>query len=59
MVAETKIFLELDFSQMKKILSSSELHISSEVEIFGAADAWIKYDDCKKSSFGTVRQSLL
>ena len=37
-VSETESFLELSFHDMKKILSSNELHISSELQIFDAAD---------------------
>ena len=36
MVVETNNFLELDFSLVKKILLSSKLHITSELEVFYA-----------------------
>lgn len=44
MVAESKHFLELDFSVVKEILSSSQLKITSEIEVFRSADKWIRYD---------------
>lgn len=40
-VSATKNFLELDFSLVAKILPSSRLHVTSELEVFNAADAWI------------------
>ena len=53
-VAETKNFLELDFRIINKILSSSELNITSEVEIFKAADAWLRH----KIIDGNIAESL-
>ena len=44
MVVETNKFLELDSSLVKKILHSSELHITSELQVFNAAEAWINYN---------------
>ena len=38
MIAETDNFLQLDFKLVNKILSSSCLSITSEVEVFQAAD---------------------
>ena len=35
-VTETKNFLELEFVSLKKILSSSELLITSEIQVFNA-----------------------
>ena len=43
MVAKTKNFSELDFALVKKILQSSKLHITSELEVFNAANDWISY----------------
>ena len=42
-VAETNNFLELDFPLMKRIISSSNLHITSEIEVFSAANEWVSY----------------
>ena len=63
-MAETKNFLELDIESVKKVLLSSDLHITSEIEVFNAADAWIRYklNERKKHSKAllmTVRLSLL
>ena len=48
--AETHGFLELDFLSVAKILSSSQLHSTSEIEVFNAGDAWVshKIKDRKK-----------
>ena len=64
MVAETDNFLELDFALVKKILQSSKLHVTSELEIFYAANEWISYKLEERSKFAknlllTVRLPLL
>ena len=64
MVAETRNFLELDFPLIKNILYSSELHITSELEVCSAADDWISYSTEERSKFSkhlllTLRLSLL
>ena len=61
---DTKNYLELDFKLIRKILKSSELHITSEIEVFNAADNWISHNIEEKSNFAkslllTVRLSLL
>ena len=43
MVVETKNFLELSFELITKILSSSELNIHSELEVFNVANRWLEY----------------
>ena len=40
-VAKTENFQQLDLSNVNKILSSSELNISSELEVFNATDFWL------------------
>ena len=37
-IAKTENFRQLDFNNVNKILSSSELNISSELEVFNASD---------------------
>ena len=44
MVAESKNFLQLSYDAVLKILSSSQLNITSEIEVFRSADKWISYD---------------
>ena len=44
MIVETTGFLQLDHAHVSKILASSEVHVSSEIEIFSVADLWIGYD---------------
>ena len=45
-------FLELEFKEVAKIISSSELRIDSELEVLNAADSWIKYDFEKRRICG-------
>ena len=64
MVAETENFLGLDFSLVKKIFQSSKLHITSELEVFHAANDWISYKpeerfNLAKDLLLTVRLPLL
>ena len=63
-VFETRNFLEADFYFVRKILCSSELQITSELEVFHAANSWIKYKFEEREKFAedlllTVRLSLL
>ena len=44
MVVERNNFLYLDYNCISKILASSELLITSEVEVFNAANLWLNYD---------------
>ena len=44
MLATTDNFLELDFIHVLKILSSSQLAITSELEVYNAANAWISHN---------------
>ena len=62
--SETDNFLELDFHSLKMIISSSELHITSEIEVFNAVDAWISHDFSERNKhskhlLSKVRLSLL
>ena len=41
---ENNHHLYFDFELIKEILLSSNLKITSEIEVVNAADAWIKYD---------------
>ena len=61
-VAENDNFLQLDFSLVKKILQSSKLHITSELEVFNAANDWISIEERSKFAKDvllTVRHPLL
>ena len=49
-ITDTLNFLELDFQLIAKILSSSQLCITSEFEVFNAADAWIRHNFIKRSN---------
>ena len=64
MLVETKDFTELDIIQVKKILGSSELEITSEVEVVEAASLWLSYKSEERRKFvkdviTKVRFSLL
>ena len=48
-VAKTNNFLGLNISNINKILSSSKLYISSEIEVFNAADFWMSFKTSSKS----------
>ena len=56
MVVGSENFLNLSFSSLSKILSSSQLHITSELEIFDAADKWLSHS-LKRQTF--AKQLLL
>ena len=63
-IATTENFQQLDFNNVNKILSSSELNISSELEVFNASDFWLScesFDRCKfaKELFLKTRFPLL
>ena len=63
-VAETNNFLELNIVLVKKVLLSSLLYITSEIEVFTAADSWITYKLNRRKKHSkdllmTVRLSLL
>ena len=57
MVVETQSFLELNFELVAKILSSSEINIHSEVEVYNAAISWLKYKINDRSKY--AKQLLL
>ena len=64
MVVETKSFLELDYTLIAKILESSGLYITSELEVYNAAENWLIYDTEERCKFSNkmllkVRLSLL
>ena len=64
MVYATRMFLELNFSFIKKILASSELHIDSELEVLKALEMWIDFNINGRKQFAKdlllkVRLNLL
>ena len=50
-VVETESFLELEFSDLLKILKSSGLLITSELEVYDAAEKWIGGDIMERKMF--------
>ena len=64
MIAESGNFLELDFFRVLEILSSSQLLITSELEVYNSVNAWLSHNLQERSKFGkdlllTVRFPLL
>ena len=64
LVANCNNLIELDFFSLIKILSSSELNIDSELQVFNAADSWLSHDITERSKFAKellskVRLTLL
>ena len=48
---ETECFLELDYASVHKLLSSSNSHITSEIEVFDAVNSWITYNTEKRNKY--------
>ena len=62
--ADSKDFLELDFTLVAAILNSSELLIDSELQVFRAMNAWLNHNIIERSKYAKyllqrVRLSLL
>ena len=51
MLATTDNFMELDFIHVLKILSSSRLSITSELEVFNAANTWVSHNLKERRKF--------
>ena len=63
-IVETRNFLELDYAFVAKILASSALYITSEVEVYRSGHAWLRHKihdrkDYAKRLLLKVRLSLL
>ena len=50
-VSGSKNFLQLDFSSVIKILSSSELQVDSEMEVMAAAHNWLTHNCDERIKF--------
>ena len=50
-IIEDNKHLDLGFDSLKDLLSDSGLKLSSEIEVFNAADLWIKHDANERSRF--------
>ena len=61
MFADSPNFLELDSSSVAKILSSSEVHIDSELQVYNPADAWLSnnLNECTKFSKSILMRTRL
>ena len=63
-IVESTSFVELDYELVKRILSSQQLFLTSELEVLNAADTWVKHDIKARSMnalelLQTVRLPLL
>ena len=64
MIYLTSNFAELDFAHLWDILASSNLNVTSELEVLNAAERWLQYDVQQRNKHAkdllqTVRLSLL
>ena len=50
-VSDTDSFKQLDYTSISKILASSSLFITSEIEIFKVAERWLNYDIEERSKY--------
>ena len=51
MVVKTSSFLELNYLFVKKILSSVNLNITSELQVFNVIETWVNYDNTVRRQF--------
>ena len=63
-IAGSPKFLELNFKSVAKILSSDELNIDSELQVYFAANDWLSYNVEERSKFAgsllaSIRPTLL
>ena len=59
MIVDSDNFLELDFIFIKKILSSSELNIDLELQVFNVADSWLSHDITERSKYAKDLLSMV
>ena len=50
-LAETKNFLELEYIFVAKIFESSELYITSELEVYNSVKAWLNYNVSERQKY--------
>ena len=53
MISKSDKFLNLDIKLIKKILLSSSLSVTSEIQVFNAADAWLGHHFLEREKFAT------
>ena len=63
-VTESNNFVDLDFTCLRKILTSGELNIDSELQVLNAADRWLRHNVAERGKhardlLSKVRLSLL
>ena len=50
-VSDNVSFIHLEYNSLLKILASSELSITSEIEVFEVADRWLNYNTKERSKY--------
>ena len=50
-ISDSDNLFELDFNSLMKILSSNDLKIDSELQVFIAADSWLCHDINKRGKY--------
>ena len=51
MAVESNSFLQLDYHSLAKVVSSSNLNVTSELQVFDAAANWLRHSFKKRSQF--------
>ena len=51
MIDESKNFLELDFFHLLRIISSSGLFLTSELEVFNSVEKWLNFNVEERTKF--------
>ena len=59
LITKEKQHLDLSYGSIKDLLSNDELKISTEIEIFNAADCWIKHNSKERSKFAIELNKLV
>ena len=64
MVADSLNFVNLDYNLVAKVVSRSELHIDSELQVYYALDKWLSHNIIERSKYAVdlmlkIRLSLL
>ena len=53
-VSDTESFVHLNFTSLSKVLTRSGLLITSEIEVFKAADKWLDHNIKERSKYAKV-----
>ena len=64
LITDTEKHFDLSIEPLKKVLSDSDLNVTTELEVFNSAESWVKHDTTERIGFAedllkTVRLQLL